>query len=222
MVIRMHEVKYNETIYPARKDTYTPKLCKYLMQRFFRGQRLVDLGCGTGVHIKEFKRDILDCMGVDKKDCNLEYEELPISNIIHPKGYFDNAFCKSVIEHINNPDNLIKQTYRILKPEGVFVIMTPDWKSQMSHFWDDYTHVHPYTRKSLMNLFKIHGFKNVGCEYFYQLPYIWKYPWLSFIPKIISILPDSLKWKDDSMSNGKDRKWIRFSKEKMLLAWGYK
>jgi len=117
----------------------------------------------------------------------------------------------------------MKEIYRVLKPGCMAVIMTPDWESQMTHFWDDYTHCHPYTQKSLMNLMKMYDFKDVSCELFYQLPFIWKYPWLSFVPKIISsVCPDSWKWKDSDMQNGKDRKLIRFSKEKMLLAVGVK
>jgi len=213
----MSQMNYNEIIYPKREDTYTPKLCRYLVDRFFTEGNLIDLGCGTKIHMNQFELNNIKCVGVDKNLCDLESESLPIKN-----NYMDNAFCKSVIEHIRNPENLIQEAYRVLKSLGMLVIMTPDWKSQMNHFWDDYTHVHPYTQKSLMNLLKIYGFKGVGCELFYQLPFTWKYPYLKFIPKIISILPDCLKWKDKTMSNGRDRKLIRFSKEKMLLAWGYK
>lgn len=213
----MPQIKYNEIIYPDREDTYTPKLCQYLVDRFFADGILIDLGCGTGIHIKQFKKMGLQCKGIDKNLCDLESEELPLDN-----DYIENAFCKSVIEHLNNPDNLMNETYRVLKQEGIFVIMTPDWKSQMRHFWDDHTHKQPYTQKSLMNLLKIYGFRNVGCELFYQIPFIWEYPFLTFIPKIISLLPAAWKWKNKDMANGSDRKLIRFSKEKMLLAWGVK
>ena len=78
------------------------------------------------------------------------------------------------------------------------------------------------TRKGLRDALRIHGFENADCEYFFQLPFIWKYPWLSFIPAVVSLLPDFLKWKDKEQRNTKDRKLIRFSKEKMLLVYGAK
>jgi len=67
------------------------------------------------------------------------------------------------------------------------------------------------------------GFKDGNCEYFYQLPFTWKYPNLKFIPKLIAaITTDSMKWKTKEHRNTKDRKLIRFSKEIMLLSYGSK
>ena len=131
-------------------------------------------------------------------------------------------YSKSVLEHLTNTDNFVSESFRVLKPGGVFVGLTPDWDSQRRIFWDDYTHVKPFTRKGLRDCLIIYGLDKVDCEYFYQLPFIWEYPYLEFIPKAISLLPDSLKWKDREQRNTKDRKLIRFSKEKMLLAYGNK
>jgi SAM-dependent methyltransferase len=226
--------KYHKTIYPSIKNDYPVKFAEYICKRFFTGyqKRILDVGCGIGIHgknISEYSGNIV--YGIDLrtdgceykdsfaelKECDIEKEPIPFN-----EEMFDYIFSKSVVEHIHNPDNFIKESYKVLKKNGLVIILTPDWKSQMSHFWDDYTHVYAWTQKSLMNFLKIHGFRNVHCEIFYQLPFIWKYPSLKFIPKIISICPQSWKWKDESMTNGRDRKLIRFSKEKMLLAWGWK
>ena len=43
-----------------------------------------------------------------------------------------------------------------------------------------------------------------------------------FIPKLIALLPDFLKWKTKEHRNTKDRKLVRFSKEIMLLSTGTK
>jgi len=108
----------------------------------------------------------------------------------------------------------------VLKPGGMAVLMTPDWKSQHDFFWDDYTHVKAFTRKSLQNAMIINGFENVDCSYFLQLPIVWKYRWIKCITHLIALLPDSLKWKDKEQREF--RTWVRFSKEEMLLAVGYK
>jgi len=217
---------YTDLIYPDEVNLYPAKLCKYIHQRFFAaGGRMLDIGCSKGTHLKEFERLGLDTFGVDlRKDmdsdkvfaCNLENDPLPFDDF-----KFDFVWSKSVVEHITNADNLLDEIYRVLKPRGVCVIMTPDWESQMSHFWDDYTHVKAWTVKSLPNALRMRGM-DARCEKFYQLPFVWKHPWLKIIPKVVSVCPQSWKWKDDSMSNGNDRKLIRFSKEQMLLAWGVK
>lgn len=223
--------QYADTIYSYINMDYFRKLCKYIGDRFFKDcATLLDVGCGKGVQMTCFRELGFYCSGIDKrietssltsslsvKKCNVETDKFPFEDCS-----FDGIFNKSLLEHIFDPDNFFKECKRVLKQDGIIVIMTPDWHSQMKHFWDDYTHVHAYTLKSLKNALKINGFRNVGFEYFYQLPITWKHPWIKFILKIISIRPDSWKWKTREMENGEDRKILRFSKEKMLLVWGIK
>jgi len=225
---------YTETIYPQDKtNTYPQKLGNYIYKRFFsssglRSPKILDIGCCTGKALRCFKQNQnFDLYGIDVRDefvagitfkeCNLEKESIPFED-----NHFDFVYSKSVLEHVFNTDNFVSEALRVLKPGGKFVALTPDWRSQQSIFWDDYTHVKPFTRKGLRDALIIHGFEEVECEYFYQLPFIWNSPWLSFVPKIISLLPDWLKWKDEEQRNTKDRKLIRFSKEKMLLVCGVK
>ena len=223
---------YTETIYPEDSTNEYPKrLSAHLSERFFNRKeksKILDIGCCTGKSLKLFGEtgdfelygvDIRDeeVEGINFKQCNIESDWIP-----YPDNYFDFVYSKSVLEHVRNTDNFLSESYRVLKPGGIFVGLTPDWKSQSDFFWDDYTHVKPFTLKGLRDALTIHKFKNASCEYFLQLPFTWKYPYLSFIPKLISLLPDFLKWKDSEQRNTKDRKLIRFSKEKMLLSYGTK
>ena len=220
---------YAAVIYPKDEgNTYPQKLCNHISERFFnttdnKKSRLLDIGCCKGTALRSFSHtgdfdlfgiDIRneDVDGIEFKSCNLEEEKIP-----YPDNFFDFIYSKSVLEHVVNTDNFLNEALRTLKPGGRAVFLTPDWGSQYKYFWDDYTHVKPFTRKSLRDALLIHGYENVACEYFYQLPFVWKYPFLKFIPKIISILPDYFKWKTTEQRNTKDRKLIRFSKEKMLL-----
>ena len=95
--------------------------------------------------------------------------------------------------------------------------MVPDWKSQKNHFYDDHTHVSPFTVKGLKNCLSNNGFEVMSIELFYQLPFVLNRSYLKFIPALLSLLPESLKWKDCKMQTGKERKLIRFSQEKMIL-----
>ena len=233
-------MSYLKTIYftdEYSENDYPQKLCNYIFNKEFKQHiensnikktKLLDIGSGKGAQLVGFSRKGIECYGIDKRDecvnilnnfeikeCDLEKEPLP-----YESNTFDFAFSKSVLEHVYNSDNFISETLRVLKPGGIAVMLTPDWTSQMKYFWDDYTHVKPFTRKSLQNAFKILGFKDVTCEYFFQLPLLWKYPFLLPLIKIISIVPDSWKWKDFEESN--PRKLIRFSKEEMLYVVGKK
>jgi SAM-dependent methyltransferase len=227
---------YKEIIYPSdEKNPYPQKLADHLYDRFIKplikeGQTLkvLDIGCCTGNALKMFnKRGNLDLYGIDLRDersegfvfkaCDLEREKIPFDD-----NTFDVVYSKSVLEHVKNTDNFVSESLRVLKPGGKFIGMCPDWHSQFRNYWDDYTHVKPFTRKGLRDCLKIHGFQEADCEYFYQLPFLWRFPYLELVVKMIAMLPDSWKWKDRDERNTKDRKLIRFSKEKMLLSFGSK
>lgn len=225
---------YTDIIYPAdESNTYPQQLSDYIVKRFFSDGReyvptILDIGCCTGKALKMFDKSLpMALHGIDIrneqaegfifKECDIETEPIP-----YPENYFDFIYSKSVLEHVRNTDNFLSEALRVLKPGGVFVALTPDWKSQQKIFWDDYTHVKPFTQKGLRDALRIHGFADADCEYFYQLPFVWKHPWLSVVPKVVALLPDALKWKDGEQRNTRDRKLIRFSKEIMLLSYGVK
>lgn len=229
--------RYAEVIYPPECNTDYPfKLSKYIYDRFISqyeklgAPKILDIGCSTGRALKNFRHcGNPDLYGIDLREedlpeyitfktCDIEHDRLPF-----PDNYFDVVYNKSVLEHVINTENFVQESLRVLKPGGIFIGLTPDWESTYKIFWDDYTHVKPFTKKGLRDCLKIIGFDKSNCEIFYQLPFTWKSKFYKIIPAIVSfIFPDFMKWKTKEHRNGKDFKLIRFSKEKMLLSYGYK
>ena len=218
--------RYNKVIYEKSNNSYDKKFIEYIIKNYFnKPGSILDIGCGNGKHLDIFNMYGFYTYGIDIrkqkqeyiKTCNIETDKIPFDN-----NRFDYIFSKSLFEHILRADNAIEECYRVLKPNGKIIIIVPEWLSQMKHYWDDYTHLHPWTYKSLKDLLMIYNFRDVKCEIFYQLPFVWKHPNLRFIPKLVSILPQQFKWKNKEMRNGDDRKLIRFSKERMLLGYGIK
>ena len=231
---------YLETVYFREEygaEEYPQRLCDYLYERFFKSymdshpdgkKKFLDIGSGKGNHLVAFSRHGVEAFGIDKREeCveildyfdirewDIEKDRFPFED-----NSFDFIFSKSVIEHVYNTDNFLDESFRVLKPGGIVVLMTPDWQSQMKFFWDDYTHVRPFSRKGLQNVLKLKNFQEVECFRFFQLPFVWKYPFLRFVPRIIALLPDFLRFRDaDEM---RSRVFVRFSKEQMLIAKGVK
>ena len=166
------------------------------------GAKLLDAGCGLGYFTEAFRELGIDAVGIDS-EIDFEKDEFPF------KEQFDVVFTKSVIEHLNKPDNFISEIYKVLKPGGRVVVMTPDWQSQMRIFYNDYTHVRPYDKDSLKYLLEVYNFKEAEAEKFYQLPILWKYPILKIISKFLQIFPVKGIHKN---------KFIRWSRELMVLA----
>lgn len=215
-------VTYNKDVRPVTQ--YPSQLCWYLFDRFRmkKGQKILDVGCGRGDFSKGFKDLGLEVYGLDREKTdsdmlngiNVQYADLETEKIPLSDATFDIIFSKSVIEHFFNPENFMKECYRVLKPGGKIIIMTPDWLSQMKIFYHDYTHRTPFNVDSMRDILLIFGFKQVTSERFYQLPIIWKLPPMKIISKFISLfVPVTLKSKI---------KFIRWSVELMVLGYGEK
>ena len=227
------DVNYFRDEYAA--DKYPQMLCNHIVNEYFKknfdsvkGKKLLDIGSGKGNHLVGFSRNEINCYGLDKRDeclnvledfeirfCDIEKDAFPYDD-----NFFDMIFTKSVLEHVFNGDNFLSETYRVLKPGGIAILMCPDWGSHYKVFWDDHTHVKAWTRKGLQDAMEIHNFNKVEVTFFRQLPILWRYPILNFFSEITSLFPESFKWKDKK--ERLFRTWIRFSKEKMLLGFGTK
>ena len=197
-------MKYLEIEYPTINKIYVSALCRYLVGRFNlpHKAKLLDLGCGTGDYVKAFWELGFRAIGVDRP---FDFEKDSLS---FASNYFDIVFSKSTLEHIFNTQHILSEVYRVLKKDGIAIFLVPDWASQWRYFYDDSTHIKPFTLKGLKQAFLLADFKIVEVSKFLQLPFLWRFPFLKFIPPVVSILPDTTRYW---------AKVIRFSKERMLL-----
>jgi SAM-dependent methyltransferase len=147
------------------------------------------------------------CPEADLKTADLETQPLP-----YPDNYFDVIYSKSVIEHFYYPEKLVQEIFRVLKPGGKVITLCPDWEFNFRIYFEDYTHRTPFMQSSLRDIQLIHGFDNVNVERFRQLPILWS-AWggaLVLLAEVTRIFtPSFLRTKS---------KWVRFSKEIMLLS----
>ena len=81
-------------------------------------ERLLDIGCGDGYFIKRSKSR--ERYGLDK----LLGDEVK-ETLNFPDEYFDYITMLAVIEHIEAPEKLLEEIYRVLRPGGKLVFTTP-------------------------------------------------------------------------------------------------
>ena len=221
-------VVYNE--YRTPRTEYPFMLVAYLCNRFNlqKGIKLLEIGCGRLEFLECFQKMGLDCHGVDiaqYSSSNLEnfkIEKVDVSKDPFPyeNNSFDIIYHKSLIEHLYTPDHLMLETYRILKPRGRLIILTPDWISQMKVFYEDYTHCRPYDIKSLSDILQTHGFNHVKTEHFYQLPVIWRHPRLKIISRFLQLILTTTMARRLTDITGVS--FFRWSVELMILGTGIK
>ena len=220
---------YVATIYDDKRTVrtdYPYRLAVYLFKRFNMRQndKVLEVGCGRGEFIQAFKKLGLDCYGVDISDYSIEkLSDIKMKKTdvtCEPLPYADNTFDvvyhKSLIEHFFSPDNLTKETYRVLKPGGRVIILTPDWVSTMKVFYEDFTHCRPYDKNSLHDLLEIYGFADVQSELFYQYPMVWNYPALKIICRLLQCIISTPMARRLTQVTG--IKFFRWSIELMALA----
>lgn len=215
---------YVKTIYNVKDrpvTSYPNQLIRHIiaLYRIRRGSIVLDSGSGRGDFSRAFAKAGMDTWGIDASDYEKKYEDgvnfvgnfdLETGRLPFDDGYFDVVFSKSVLEHIHKPEQYLSEINRVLKPGGLFIVMVPDWHTQMYIYYDDFSHVQPYTQKGLADALKVFGFKNVSAEVFYQLPIVWKHPSIKIVCMFLQFIGGPVK----KISKNK---FYRFSRELMII-----
>ena len=231
----MSDKKYLDVTYSDKKNPKTEypyklgsEICRLTSKK--EGS-LLDLGCGRGEYLDVFSSLGFSVTGIDLSthmvkdhdtcEINLETDSIPQRYT----GEYDLVFSKSVIEHMHNPMSLLSSALEALKPDGVAVIMTPAWEyTYWGPFYCDHTHVTPWTKQSLHEAMQLAGFKDIQVQHFFQLPFLWRYSFLTPLVKLFRLLP--IPYTPNYSSPLSVSNWfnvlVRFSKEPMLIAVGKK
>ncbi len=119
---------------------------------FEQCQRVVDLACGDADFVEMLVERGIDVVGVDSDDkayAAAAAKGLPVVQqdifdwlAAQPDASFDGVFSAHLIEHIPYPKviELVEQSYRVLQPGGVILLVTPNARSLFSHLEMFYTH----------------------------------------------------------------------------------
>jgi len=161
-------------------------------------ERLLDVGCGDGHFLFLAKNKFKDCYGVDVSSLRITrakekskerldrdsfhlYEGDVDEGLPFDNSFFDAVSCIAVLEHVFNPPNVVEEIYRLLKPNGVFIVEVPNiaWipcRIQLLfgklpvtggvYLGVDWEHLHNFTKATLCQLLTKKGFKikDISCS----------------------------------------------------------
>ncbi|MDC7228546.1 MAG: class I SAM-dependent methyltransferase [Spirochaetales bacterium] len=139
-----------------------------------RRPSFVDVGCATGKLLSTMKDRGWDVngaevcrpaaqYGIEKRGVDIHIGPLESAGI--PDATVDVLHCSHLIEHLTRPDLFVAEVARILRPGGLFIVVTPDisgfqarlfgseWRSAIAD------HMYLFSKETLSAMFAANGFK---------------------------------------------------------------
>jgi SAM-dependent methyltransferase len=80
---------------------------------------------------------------------------------------FAGVFCCFLFEHLSEPDRAIREIGRVMRKGGFLMLLVPSPRTLLRTFYDDFTHVRPFTRASLLELAREGNLSRARVEHLY-------------------------------------------------------
>lgn len=194
-----------------------------------KGERLLDIGCGDGSFTVMLKEAMgareavgievaseavaeVEKKGIQSYQLDIDTEPFPFDD-----NYFDIIYCGEIIEHLFNPDHLLQEVHRVLKPEGTCIISTPNlagWPNRfalllgfqpyptavspshegvgkliMKGSEGQWGHIRVFTLRALKGLLELYNFRITNVKGSTSTITAGKLPGISFIDRLFSHIP---------------------------------
>jgi len=163
-------------LHPGRRESLDASV--FYLPAKSRG-RLLEVGCGNGSTLKQMLDlgwlaegldfDASSVTNARAKGLTVHHGDLVSSKF--EDNTFDAVVMSHVIEHVPNPLIVLQESYRILKPDGILVVLTPNTAS-LGHWmygrnWrglEPPRHLHIFNTMSLRSMASLGGFAEVSCQ----------------------------------------------------------
>lgn len=121
---------------------------------------VLDIGCGTGVISSHIFKNNAEIYGIEPSLAACEKAKSRLNHVYHglyeehtidfKEEKFDFIIAFHVIEHVDQPNHLLDEIYRMLKPGGYILLSTPDFEGPLAKkFGDKFRLLHDKTHQSL-------------------------------------------------------------------------
>jgi CMP-N,N'-diacetyllegionaminic acid synthase len=133
--------------------------------RSLRPGRFLDIGCGLGFLLsgipEGWEKHGVEVSGfaAERARSHGTIHHGDLASAHYPSGHFDLVVMHHVIEHVDDPSQLMREALRVLKPGGKLVLGTPDFDGAMARrFGENYRLLHDPTHVSLFSNESMHRF----------------------------------------------------------------
>jgi SAM-dependent methyltransferase len=164
-------------VYQADRDSLRDKARRLLavVERHRPPGRLLDVGCAYGFTLEVARERGWQVVGVEAAGDVAAATQARLGVTVHPEliaaglpaDSLDAVTLWDVIEHLPDPRSAAVEVHRVLKPGGLFSVVTPDVGSLAARLlggrWEEMTkmpeHIFFFDRRSLSALLRSAGFE---------------------------------------------------------------
>jgi 2-polyprenyl-3-methyl-5-hydroxy-6-metoxy-1,4-benzoquinol methylase len=189
--LKRHDGRFNYPSFFERTRQDLPERCvhwlRLLLARRLPPAQVLEIGCAHGGYVALMRWAGYDASGTEMSPWVVNYAKetfgVPVTTgtIEHQSiaaGSLDAIVLNDVIEHLPDPVGTLGACTRLLKPDGFFIIQTPEYKEHLSHadilatgdrFIEHLRgkadeHLYLFSRRSTQQLFAQLGFPQVAFE----------------------------------------------------------
>jgi ubiquinone/menaquinone biosynthesis C-methylase UbiE len=157
--------------FDPRRDVVWREVVAWIQRKYVPdGARVLDLGAGYCNFINNVvarEKHAVDVFSRFAEYANKDVQthlssvtEMPFFQ----EDQFDVAFASNLVEHLSRPDLilLLSELRRVLRKDGVLILMQPNFKYCFDTYFDDYTHLQIFTDASLSDFLEAYGFHVIG------------------------------------------------------------
>ncbi len=127
---------------------------RLVLSDYFSGaKKILDAGCGNGWFVRLAPERII---GIDPNPKKIRGAKIYKRSILKNgfrSGTFDGVFSSHMIEHFGDPDSVMREFNRIMRPGGRLVVLVPHKTRSF-----DPDHKSFFDKKSLKKMFENNGF----------------------------------------------------------------
>lgn len=151
---------------------------KDFVKRFsLRDKKILEVGCGCGEYLSIMKQCDVDVFGIEylsksvevcvEKGLKVEKNFLENAKVNLKNAPFNAFFILNFLEHLPNPNEVLRGIYNNLNDDAVGIIEVPNFdmilkNNLFSEFIGD--HLFYFTKETLVNLLKLNGFEIIECR----------------------------------------------------------
>lgn len=162
---QIERIDPKHTPWYGKKAVLEHKLRYDFTKRFVKNKIVIDLGCGVGYGAFELaKSGARKVYGIDISSNTIEYAKAHYSdesityeakdalNTKLPSGIADVVTAFEVIEHVMDHKKFLQEALRLLRPNGIFIMSTPNSDAS---FGDNPYHIKEFAFQELRKILSI-------------------------------------------------------------------